>query len=138
MQREHADSVMQRLLIERHFDFRKPSVKIAWAAFQEFIRIPLEGLTTVTFGVEVSQYRDCDNILWVSFMRVLEESGGVGWYSGGLLSRPAPIDLVGVNQQRYWWAEHSTIEQWISEVEQMPSFTAVIALQGWKWEGFSE
>jgi hypothetical protein len=138
MHREQADSIMKRSLVKRNYDFDRPSLPIAWAAFTEFIRVPLQGLTTVTFGAEFSQFRDRDDVLWVSFMRQVQESDGIGWSCGCLLSRLAPRELVGVEQGRWWWAEHGTIEQWISEVEHMAPFTVVIALDGWKWEGLSE
>jgi len=129
---------MQRLLVERQFDFSSPSLRIAWAAFIEFVRVPLDGLATVTFGVEFSQFDDRDDVLWVSFMHRVEVSDCGGWSCGCLLSRTAPRDLIGVQQSRWWWAEHGTIEQWISDVERMPSFTSAVALDGWRWEGFSE
>jgi hypothetical protein len=138
MNREQPESVMQGLLIDRKFDFDRPSLAIAWTAFKEFIRLPLEGPITVTLAVEFSQFRDRDDILWVSFMRELRDPDGVGWSCGCLLSRRAPRELVGVGQGRWWWPEHGTIEEWISDVEQMDVFGAVIALDGWRWQGLSE
>ena len=138
MRREFADSAMQRSLVERAFDFSRPSLQIAWSAFTEFIRIPLDGLTTVTLGAEFRQFDDRDKVLWVSLMRRVQESDGTGWSCGCLLSRTAPSALLGIQQSRWWWEEHGTIEQWISDVEQMRPFAEVVALEGWKWEGFSE
>jgi hypothetical protein len=109
MNREQPESVMQGLLIDRKFDFDRPSLAIAWTAFKEFIRLPLEGPITVTLAVEFSQFRDRDDILWVSFMRELRDPDGVGWSCGCLLSRRAPRELVGVGQGRWWWPEHGTI-----------------------------
>ena len=138
MRREQADFAMQRSLAERAFDFDKPSLQIAWSAFTDFIRIPLAGLTTITFGAEFSQFDDRDDVLWVSLMRRVQELDGTGWSCGCLLSRPAPKELRGIQQSRWWWAERGTIEQWISDVEHMGPFMEVVALGGWKWEGFSE
>ncbi len=138
MHRDQADSAMQRSLVERAFDFDKPSLQIAWSAFTEFIRLPLDGLAAATFGVDFSQFDDRDDVLWVSFMRRFQEPDGTGWSCGCLMSRTAPRELLGIQQSRWWWAEHGTIEQWISDVEHMHLFTEVVALGGWKWEGFSE
>lgn len=138
MCRENADSVMQECLVGRQFDFERPSLPCAWAAFTEFVRLPLHGLATVTVGVEFAQFDDRDDVLWVSLMRRVAAPDGTGWSCGCLLSRASPPDLVGVQQSHWWWAEHGTIEKWISEVEQMPAFLTTTALDGWKWEGFSE
>lgn len=138
MHRNEADTLMERLLVGRGFDFAVPSLPAAWLAFTDFARSPLAGLRTVTIGVEFCQFDDRDDVLWVSFMRRFEEADGSGWSCGCLLSRTSPSALVRVQESRWWWAEHGTLEQWISEVEQMPAFVATSALDGWHWEGLSE
>jgi len=138
MNQEQADSEMRALLDERRFNFDQPSLPIAWSAFTEFVRHPLEGLDTDTFGVEISQFDDRDDVLWVSFMRRVQEPDGSGWSCGCLLSCTTPRELVGVQESCWWWAEHGTIEQWISDVERKRAFAAVTTLNGWNWEGFSE
>jgi hypothetical protein len=138
MRRELADSAMQRSLVERAFDFNRPSLQIAWSAFTEFIRMPLDGLTTVTFGAEFHQFADRDDVLWVNFMRRIQELDGTGWSCGCSLSRVAPRELRGIQQSRWWWSEHGTIDEWMSDVERMRPFAEVVVLEGWKWEGFSE
>ena len=110
----------------------------AWSAFQQFVRAPLDGVVTVTVGIELSQAGDRDGILWMSFLRNVEEPDGSGWSVGCSLSRRTPPELADVQESRWWWAEHGTIEQWISEVEAMPVFAACVALDGWRWEGFSD
>lgn len=138
MHRDNADFLMQKCLFKHQFDFENPSLLDAWVAFTEFVRLPLEGLVTETVGVEIEQYDDRDDVLWVSMMRRFDALDGTGWSCGCLLSRASPPDLAGVRQGRWCWTEHETLEKWVSEVEQMPVFTKVIALDGWKWEGFSE
>jgi hypothetical protein len=128
---------MRQTLTERGFDFDSPRLHTAWTAFTDFVRVPLNGLVTVTFGAEFSQCHDRDDVLWASFMRRVESTDGSGWSSGCLLSRTAPRELLGVQQSRWWWAEHGTIEQWMSDVERMPEFGTALALNEWKWEGFS-
>lgn len=76
MNREQADSIIQRMLLTREFDFAQPSLRIAWTSFKDFILMPLEGLVTVTFGAEIDQIADRDDVLWASFMRRIEEPMG--------------------------------------------------------------
>ncbi len=129
---------MQQLLEEQGFDFKNPSPVLAWSAFTCFIRIPIDGVRTTTFGIQISQQDDRDDILWLSFMRRLDEQGGIGTSCGCLLSRPTTSEFKGIQKSNWYWPEHGPIEQWITGVEQMPAFARLLAMNGWQWQGFRE
>ena len=119
-------------------DLKAPDVRAVWRAFKAFAAAPITEPRTVTIGYEATNAADRDRVLWLSFMRSVETDDGVGWHVGYVLSRPVPSSLVGIEDGKWWWAEHLTLDAWFVEVEGSAVFRQCLALDGWKWEGFSD
>jgi len=138
MERAAVNRLMELRLQEVGFIFDKPSLRVAWAAFRSFAPVPLAGLSTITVGFSCDNADYRDDVLWLSFMRRLEEPSGLGWSCGCLFSIRVPEDLRGIADKNWWWPEHGGLDDWAAAVEAMPAFQRCCALDGWRWEGFSE
>jgi hypothetical protein len=64
---------MRSILVEASFDFARPDPRLAWECFKRFIHLPLPGVSTTTISFECMQVDDRDDVLWLSFMRHLEQ-----------------------------------------------------------------
>lgn len=129
---------MQDELRRAAFDFDRPRLDVAWQAFKAFIRGPMSGHRTVTIGVACEHYGDRDNILWLEFVRQLEdESTGIGENCGAAFTCVVPPDMINFSSRNWWSAEHGTLEGWITEVESMSDFKRCLAIKGWTWRGYS-
>src|SRR5262245_40519920 len=103
---------MRSCLLATGFDYAQPDPKVAWAAFQNFAVQPLDGTVTVNVGVEIYHAADRDDVLWLEFARTLEDANGTTWHCGCLLSRPVPVELIGVSEEFWWWAEYGPLSEW--------------------------
>jgi hypothetical protein len=133
---EPTDAEMDRCLREVGFVPERPDPALAWEAFKAFVGRPLAGLTTITVGYECFNVDDRDDVLWLSFVRQVEDAAGMGWGCGCVFSRAVPKEMSGVSKGDWWWAEHGTLAAWIAGVEASASFRACVGLGGWRWEGF--
>ncbi|PWT83530.1 MAG: hypothetical protein C5B58_06435 [Acidobacteria bacterium] len=138
MEREIADEMMWRCLVEAGFDTARPDPRLAWSAFKRFVVQHVPRVHTVTVGYECNPLADLDEILWLSFMRRVEEPRGLGWSCGCLLSIQVPTELSGITDSYWWWSEHGTLAEWQSMVESRAVFQRCLALGPWRWEGLSE
>ena len=136
--RDRADERVRRALEAAKFDFARPDPRVAWQAFKVFATEDVPGLTTTTVGYSAYHASDRDSVLWLFFARTFEQADGVGWHSGCLLSRPVPSALHGVDDEHWWWAEHSTLAAWFAAVEQNRVFQECVSLPDWEWQGFSD
>jgi hypothetical protein len=133
-----AEALARRFLLGAGFNFAAPEPRTVWQAFKEFATAPLAQPQTITIGYEAYQASDRDRVLWLSFVRSVEAGNGVGWHVGYVLSRDAPLSLVGADDRSWWWPEDSSLQAWFAGVEGRTVFRECMALDGWKWEGFSD
>jgi hypothetical protein len=136
--RQQAEELARHCLVNAGFDFAAPSPRTAWKAFKAFAAAPLTEPPTASIGYEAYQASDRDRVLWLSFVRNVETTDGVGWHVGYVLSCPAPSALVGVHDSNWWWPEHLTLQAWFAEVENNDVLRDCMAADGWRWEGFSD
>jgi hypothetical protein len=138
MERDLADDMMRRCLREVGFDMDRPDLHLAWSAFKYFIVQDVPQVQTLTAGYECNNQPDRDEILWLSFMRRVEESAGIGWSCGCLLSIQVPMELQGVGDSCWWWPEHGSLPEWQTAVESRQVFQRCLAPGPWRWEALSE
>ena len=131
------DELMRQELLRADFDFTNANLIAAWRAFKSFIVRPIDGQKTITIGFTCYHAADRDRTLWLEFARQLEDDSGIGQNCGCGFSRPVPDDLDGVDKGKWWWPEHGTVDQWIRDIETMPEFVRCVALEDWRFEGYS-
>jgi hypothetical protein len=136
--RERADDLVRQALNAAKFDFAWPDPRVAWEAFKAFAARDVPEFTTTTLGYSAYNASDRDAVLWLSFVRNIEQNDGVGWHSGCVLTTSVPNALRGVDDQSWWWAEYLTLDSWFAEVEKNPVFQECLSLADWKWSGFSD
>jgi hypothetical protein len=135
---QHAEDLARQCLVRAGFDFAAPSPRTAWEAFKVFAEAPLADPPTITIGYEAYQASDRDRVLWLSFVRSVETSEGLGLHVGYVLSCSAPTALVGAHDRSWWWPEQLPLEAWFAEVENRAVWRDCMAAGGWRWEGFSD
>jgi hypothetical protein len=136
--RHQAEDLARQHLSAAGFVVDAPDPRLAWRAFRTFAVAPMASPRTTAIAYEVYQESDRDRIVWLSFVRNVESSDGVGWHVGYVLSRPAPESLIGEQDHSWWWPEDGSLDDWFAEVERRATFAACMALDGWTWEGFSD
>jgi hypothetical protein len=129
---------MRRELVRVSFDLERPKPALAWEAFKAYLTRGIVGQKTLMTGFSCYHDADRDQTLWLEFARRLaDEVTGVGRNCGCGFSRTVPGDLIGVDKGNWWWAEDSTLEEWLGEVESMAEFKCCLALEDWRFEGYS-
>ena len=136
--RQRAERVAQEHLRHAGVDLEAPDPRAVWRAFKAFAAAAIVEPRTITIGYEAYNAADRDRVLWLSFMRSVETDSGVGWHVGYCLSCSVPTPLVGVQDANWWWVERLTLDAWFVEVEGNAVAQQCFALDGWKWEGFSD
>jgi hypothetical protein len=130
-----AELLMQQALGAAGFDSEAADLGVAWETFRKFAEMPLRPLQTATVGYECFHVDDRDDVLWVMFVRQVEDDAEIGWQIGCVFSRPVPAELWGIAESNWWWREHGGFAEWVAEVEGMKGFRACMAMGGWRWEG---
>ena len=131
------------LLEERGFNFNHPNPTLAWEVFREYVQSPNDNLTTSQIGFESLHVWDCDDILWLSFVRDIEMETH-GFSVGCLMSRNVPEELTRVSESIYWSSAQEesqaelglswTLKMFFEMVEATEEFKMCMKLSGWAWK----